>query len=65
MEQYVGNLAGTVWETLSSKGPKSVSALVKETGEKKDLVLMALGWLLREDKLKTEVKGKCIMYGLK
>ncbi|BFN36801.1 winged helix-turn-helix domain-containing protein [Fidelibacter multiformis] len=65
MENQVGNLAGNVWKTLSSEGPKSVAALVKETGEKKDMVLMALGWLLREDKLKTEVKGKCTMYGLK
>ncbi|RKY49325.1 MAG: hypothetical protein DRP86_05530 [Candidatus Neomarinimicrobiota bacterium] len=65
MENQVGNLAGKVWETLSSGGPKSVSALVKETGEKKDMVLMALGWLLREDKLTTEIKGKYTMYGLK
>ncbi len=65
MEQNIGNVAGKVWQILSSKGPKSVSALVKDTGEKKDNVLIALGWLLREDKLTTEVKGKCTMYGLK
>jgi len=63
--ENVGKIAGTVWQTLSVKGTQSVAALVKETGEKKDTVLMALGWLLREDKLKTEVKGKCTMYGLK
>ncbi len=65
MENEVGKLAGKIWKTLSTEGSKSVAALVNESGEKKDLVLMALGWLLREDKLKTEVKGKCTMYGLK
>lgn len=63
--ENVGKIAGTIWQTLSTKGAQSIAALVKETGEKKDTVLMALGWLLREDKLKTEVKGKCTMYDLK
>ncbi|MDD3807054.1 MAG: winged helix-turn-helix domain-containing protein [Candidatus Marinimicrobia bacterium] len=65
MEVQVGNIAGKVWQLLHEEGPKSVSTLVKETGEKKDFVLMAIGWLLREDKLSTEVKGNCTLFSLK
>jgi hypothetical protein len=63
--ENVGKTAGEVWQTLKAKGSQSIAGLVKETGEKKDTLLMALGWLLREDKIKTEVKGKCTMYDLK
>ena len=61
----VGMVAGKVWEELNKSDALSVSAMVKATGEKKDAVLMAIGWLLREDKLTSGKKGAATLYSLK
>jgi len=61
----VGTVAGKVWEELNRSEGLSITALVKVTGEKKDTVLMALGWLLREDKLSIGKKGAAVLFSLK
>ena len=43
----VGETAGVVWRTLDSAGPMSMAKLVKATGQPRDVVLLALGWLAR------------------
>jgi len=50
----IGEMAGIVWETLSESGPLSVAKLVKETEGPRDLVMQAVGWLAREDKIVIE-----------
>ena len=50
----IGQTAGAVWRILSSNGPLSVAKLVKAVGEPRDLVMQALGWLAREDKIQIE-----------
>ncbi len=47
----IGESAGTVWRVLDAKGSLSTAKLVKESGISKDQVLLALGWLAREDKI--------------
>ncbi|MEX0794688.1 MAG: winged helix-turn-helix domain-containing protein [Pirellulaceae bacterium] len=61
----IGATAGTVWHTLSEQGPMTVSKLVKEVGDPRDVVLQALGWLAREDKLLFEEKGRTRLVGLR
>ncbi|MFA6618635.1 MAG: winged helix-turn-helix domain-containing protein [Candidatus Neomarinimicrobiota bacterium] len=61
----IGVLAGKIWEILEKSSGMTASALVKSTGSKSNDVYMALGWLLREDKLEAVKSGNCIRYSLK
>jgi hypothetical protein len=47
----VGEMAGVVWSTLSENGAMTMAQLVKAVGEPRDVVMQALGWLAREDKI--------------
>jgi Winged helix-turn-helix domain (DUF2582) len=47
----IGETAGVIWHLLDEKGPLSLAQVVKQTGEARDLVMLALGWLAREDKI--------------
>jgi len=49
--QKIGETAGEIWSFLSRKGPVSVTRLVNETGEKREVILQAIGWLARENKI--------------
>jgi len=61
----VGETAGVVWRTLDSGGAMSVSKLVKATGLPREVVLLALGWLAREDKIDIEDEGRARMVRLR
>lgn len=47
----IGETAGAIWRALSDKGPLSTARLVKEVDAPRDVVMQALGWLAREDKI--------------
>jgi len=47
----IGEAAGLIWKTLDDSGPASVAQLVKNSEKSRDLVMQALGWLAREDKI--------------
>lgn len=47
----IGETAGAVWTALSEHGTLSTAKLVKEVDCPRDLVMQALGWLAREDKI--------------
>jgi hypothetical protein len=47
----IGKTAGVVWKTLAESGPLTLAKLVKTVGEPRDMVMQAIGWLAREDKL--------------
>ncbi len=55
---HVGETAGLVWHILSQNGSLSVAKLVKATGEPRDVVMQALGWLAREEKIQIEEEGR-------
>ena len=61
----IGNTAGRIWESLKGNEGMSVPALVKATGAKRDSVLMAIGWLLREDKINRTLNKSTVLYSLK
>ena len=48
--EQIGQTAGVVWRTLNENGPMSMTKLLKKIGGSRDNVLLALGWLAREDK---------------
>jgi hypothetical protein len=47
----IGVTAGLVWKALVDDGPQPMTKLIKNVGETRDLVLQAVGWLAREDKI--------------
>jgi hypothetical protein len=61
----VGETAGAVWRTLHSGGPLSVAKLVKAAGQPRDTVMLALGWLAREDKINIEEDGRTRIVSLR
>ena len=47
----IGETAGVVWKLLSEGGPMSLAKLVERVGVNRDVVMQAVGWLAREDKI--------------
>jgi hypothetical protein len=50
----IGETAGAVWRTLSEQGPLSCAKLAKEIDAPRDVIMQAIGWLAREDKVSIE-----------
>ena len=47
----IGDAAGLVWKTLSSEGAMSMAKLCRSIDAPRDLVMQAVGWLAREEKV--------------
>lgn len=66
MNEKIGNVAGAVWTALSENGAMNTKDLKKAAKVKTDKELyLAMGWLLREDKLEVTEEGKDITVVLK
>ncbi|MBQ1909566.1 MAG: winged helix-turn-helix domain-containing protein [Bacteroidaceae bacterium] len=66
MNEKVGLLAGAVWTALSENGTMTSKELKKAAKLKSDKELyLAMGWLLREDKLTVTEAEKEISLSLK
>ena len=66
MTQTVGTLAGAVWTALNENGALATKDVKKAAGLKSDKELyLAMGWLLREDKLNVADDGKTFTLSLK
>jgi hypothetical protein len=50
---------------LDKDGGQSLAALKKATGASNELVLAAIGWLAREDKLEFTASGKTVKISLR
>jgi len=66
MTETVGTLAGAVWTALNENGAMNTKDLKKVAKIKTDKDLyLALGWLLREDKVAVEETEKVMTIVLK
>jgi hypothetical protein len=63
--EQIGHVAGDVWRSLDKEGGQSLAALKKATGASNELVLAAIGWLAREDKLDFTASGKTVKITLR
>ena len=54
VSQEIGAMAGIVWRYLDVSGPVTLTKLAKEIDAPRDLVMQAVGWLAREDKVTIE-----------
>ena len=62
---HIGETAGDVWSILTQNGPLSMAKLVKAVGGPRDVVMQALGWLAREDKIWIEEDGRSRIVSLR
>lgn len=60
----IGEMAGRIWQHLSKSGATRIKDLPKAIGVERDLALMALGWLAREEKLKFDKQQKDVVVRL-
>jgi len=61
----IGETAGKVWKFLEEKGEANLTQMKKGVKANPDLILQAIGWLAREDKLQIKKKERFITYTLK
>ena len=66
MIEKIGIAAGSIWNALNENGAMNAKELKKVCKIKTDKDLfLAMGWLLREDKLNVVEEGKELMTSLK
>ena len=58
MKEKVIEVAGKTWRFLGQNGQSNVSQLAKSLKEKNEVVLQAIGWLAREDKINYTIKNR-------
>lgn len=52
--EQIGDTAGLVWHCLNEQGPHSLAQLAKQIDAPRDVIMQAVGWLAREDKIAIE-----------
>jgi hypothetical protein len=65
MIDQIGEIAGKVWMFLKQNGESNLNQLKKGIKADPNLILQAIGWLAREDKILIEKKGRFVTYALK
>ena len=61
----IGETAGLVWNCLRDSGPISLAKLTKEVDAPRDVVMQAIGWLAREDKVTIEERNRTRVISLR
>ena len=61
----IGRVAGDVWSLLNRDGGQTLSAIKKSVDAPADIVVAAIGWLAREDKLEFLVSGRAVTVSLR
>ena len=57
--EQIGETAGEVWHLLADeREPISLAQLAKRVDQPRDVVMQAIGWLAREDKIQIEENGR-------
>jgi hypothetical protein len=61
----IGDVAGDVWQLLTERNGQSLAAIKKSIDAPADVVLAAVGWLAREEKLEFEESRRSVMVSLR
>lgn len=64
MEAEIGDAAGEIWRYLDKHGVTTLSRLRQQVKLPEQIVLMGIGWLAREGKLKLVRKGRVVKLNL-
>jgi hypothetical protein len=60
----IGHVAGEVWAALE-KGEQAIAGLKKTVNAPADMILAAVGWLAREDKIEFRTSGATVKIALR
>ncbi|MHB1036441.1 MAG: winged helix-turn-helix domain-containing protein [Pirellulales bacterium] len=63
--EQIGQTAGLVWKVLVDHGPMSTAKLTQAVDVPRDVVMQAIGWLAREDKVAIEEKSRSRVVSLR
>jgi hypothetical protein len=63
--EIIGDTAGDVWRVLSERGGQTLAGLKKSIDAPDDQVMLAVGWLAREDKLAFDTNGRTVTVSLR
>ncbi len=63
--EQIGQTAGLVWNELAANGPMTTAKLAQAVAAPRDVVMQAIGWLAREDKLTIEEKSRARIVSLR
>jgi hypothetical protein len=63
--EEIGHVAGDLWGYLDKGGAQTLAAIKKEVNAPNDLVLAAIGWLAREDKLSFSGNNRSLKISLR
>jgi hypothetical protein len=61
----IGEIAGQVWHLLDEQGSLSLARIVKDIDAPRDVVMQAIGWLAREDKIAIEEEARSKVVSLR
>jgi hypothetical protein len=61
----IGEVAGEIWGLLAKSDGQTLAAIKKSIDAPADLVVAAVGWLAREDKLAFITSGRTVKLALK
>ncbi|MDA1229464.1 MAG: winged helix-turn-helix domain-containing protein [Planctomycetota bacterium] len=61
----IGLVAGQVWQLLADQGEQSLASVKSTLDAPPELVLAAIGWLAREDKLMFKTSGRAFKVSLR
>ncbi len=56
--EQIGDTAGLVWKYLNENGPRTLTQLAKDVDAPRDVIMQAIGWLAREDKVAIEEEAR-------
>jgi hypothetical protein len=65
MEAEIGAAAGTIWQYLDIHGETTLSRLKQGAKLPEQIVLMGVGWLAREGKLRLVKEGRTVKVDLR
>jgi hypothetical protein len=54
-----------IWRLLQDNGPQTIAKLAKEVDAPRDVVMQALGWLAREDKITIDEEARSRLVSLR
>lgn len=63
--EQIGQVAGDLWRLLDKQGGQTLVSIKKAVDAPNDLVLAAIGWLAREDKLEFAASGRSLKISLR
>jgi hypothetical protein len=63
--EIIGQTAGDIWRILSERGGQTLAGLKKAVPNSDDQVMLAVGWLAREEKIAFETNGRTVTVALR